>query len=291
MTAKERAKGRARVAAAIARARANGEKLPSRPRRPLRIHHPFALEAEYYRVLRIGVADLYQVIRQQVEADYPVMVAQVSGSTHSDALSSDLDRWLRAARAAWQVKQRALAHHAKQIAARLSRWNLKVHDQQIKHILGVDVFTSEPWLEGQMDLFSHENAQLIKSLGDTAIDRISFQVTEAVRKGTSTRDLARAIASEHGIAERRAALIAVDQIGKFNGKLTQLRQSDLGIGHYRWRGVLDRRERASHVAREGVKYSWDNPPADGNPGEPVRCRCIAEPVLDDFDDLLNPSGG
>ena len=111
-------------------------------------------------------------------------------------------------------------------------------------------------------------------------------VTDCVRKGTSTSDLRKVVQNELGITTRRAALIAVDQVGKFNGRLTQLRQQAIGISQYRWRGVLDQRERPAHVAREGQVFRWDDPPDDGNPGQPIRCRCVAEPVMDIFADLL-----
>ncbi len=48
----------------------------------------------------------------------------------------------------------------------------------------------------------------------------------------------------------------------------------------------DERVRPSHEALDGTRQRWDDPPAEGHPGEPINCRCIAEPVLGPlFDDL------
>lgn len=49
--------------------------------------------------------------------------------------------------------------------------------------------------------------------------------------------------------------------------------------------MLDERERAHHVDREGKQFDWDNPPDDGHPGEPILCRCYAEAVFPEFEDL------
>ena len=48
---------------------------------------------------------------------------------------------------------------------------------------------------------------------------------------------------------------------------------------------VDERERAHHVDREGKEFNWDKPPDDGHPGQPILCRCYAEAVLPEFDEL------
>ena len=73
-----------------------------------------------------------------------------------------------------------------------------------------------------------------------------------------------------------------------NAAFNQVRQTGLGIERYQWRGVLDQRERASHIAMEGSVQRWDSPPlVEGenvHPGEAIRCRCSAAALLD-LDDV------
>lgn len=38
--------------------------------------------------------------------------------------------------------------------------------------------------------------------------------------------------------------------------------------------------RPTHAELEGKIFDWDNPPPEGNPGMPIRCRCVAIPVID-----------
>ena len=280
--------GRALVAAAIAQARARGADLPRRPRKPLRPRHPFAIEAEYFGYLRAAVHGLFDEITQRLKSGYPAMVRDVASRQpeRTDDLGHELDRVGRILHLSWRMKAGLLNRRARQVAHRTVATNLKTFNEQTRHVLGVDVVAAEPWLADELGAFAHENAALIKDIGETAITRVSRLASDAARQGTGTRELEAAIQEELGIAKRRAALIAVDQVGKFNGHLTQLRQQAIGISEYRWRGVLDQRERPAHVAREGQKYSWDDPPDDGNPGQPIRCRCMAEPVMDIFADLL-----
>jgi SPP1 gp7 family putative phage head morphogenesis protein len=54
-----------------------------------------------------------------------------------------------------------------------------------------------------------------------------------------------------------------------------------GVTEYIWSTTKDNRVRKEHQAREGKTFSYDNPPSDGNPGEPIRCRCVASPVFTD----------
>ncbi len=42
----------------------------------------------------------------------------------------------------------------------------------------------------------------------------------------------------------------------------------------------DSRVRPLHALYDGHVYKWGNPPADGYPGQPIRCRCVAIPVFD-----------
>ena len=114
---------------------------------------------------------------------------------------------------------------------------------------------------------------------EDAIKRVSTWAAETVRAGGRAEEMRASLQKQFGISRRRADLIARDQVGKLNADITQARQQALGVTEYRWRGVMDSRERPEHVAREGKVFKWSRPPEDGHPGQPIRCRCNAEPVL------------
>lgn len=160
--------------------------------------------------------------------------------------------------------------------------NLKSLRAQFRRALGVDVFVNDPQLEEVAKSWVSENASLIKNADDDLLQRVENSVFRGFRGGRRAGDIAEEIVKATGISQRRANLIAIDQVQKLNGQLTRNRQRNLGVNSYIWRTVIDERVRKEHRRREGRVFSWDDPPSDGHPGEPINCRCFAEPNIDDM---------
>jgi SPP1 gp7 family putative phage head morphogenesis protein len=250
--------------------------------------YPHGLELDYYRFLLAEVRALFASIDRVTTAHLDHVLSRYARvrRPRADALADDLDRLFAPLLARWGARANALRTAIAEFATRTAAFNLVQFRRQTKAVLGVDVLTREPWLHDELALFTRENVALIKGIGETAIARVERTVTEGVRRGLATKAIQDSIQEDLGVTERRAKLIAVDQVGKLNGLLSQQRQKDAGIEEYTWRTCQDRRVRPAHRAREGRRFRWDAPPPDGNPGEPIRCRCIAEPVLDLFSDLM-----
>lgn len=152
--------------------------------------------------------------------------------------------------------------------------------KQLKGVLGVDAFPSEPQLASMLNGFVAENTSLITSIPDRYLDRVGELVQRRVRAGDRASTIARDIGEQFNVEARRAALIARDQVNKLNGALTRMRQTNLGITQYIWRTSRDERVRETHRLNEGRKFSWNEPPAEtGHPGQDINCRCTAEPVI------------
>jgi len=132
------------------------------------------------------------------------------------------------------------------------------------------------------DAWARSNARLIRSIAEAHLDRVADVVAEGVRVGSRADVVAGRLREGVQISARKAKAIARDQIATLQGQVVAARQTKLGITRYRWRTVGDSRVRTAHRAREGQIFAWDRPPADGHPGQPINCRCYAEPVLDDI---------
>ena len=95
-----------------------------------------------------------------------------------------------------------------------------------------------------------------------------------------------------GSGRDRAKLIARDQTVKHNAAVNQAQAEASGVREYTWRSTHDQSCRPMHKALDGTVHRWDNPPItnkDGdrnNPGEDYNCRCQAEPVLTQTQDLF-----
>ncbi len=129
--------------------------------------------------------------------------------------------------------------------------------------------------------FTKENVALIRSIPDKYFAQVQQVVLEGVQKGQLAPEIAKRIQERTGVAESRAALIARDQVGKFNGALNAARMKALGVKRFRWRTMRDNRVRRDHEDLEGKVFAFDEPPPEGLPGHPVNCRCYAEPLVDE----------
>ncbi len=156
---------------------------------------------------------------------------------------------------------------------------LRALRRQTKAALGVDIFIPETGVPAMLDGFIAENVSLIKSIPEKMFSDIESIVTRGFQRGTLTRDMAKEIQGVHKTTRRRAQLVARDQIASLNGQINQKRQQNIGVKEYIWRTSRDDRVRPLHANREGDKFKWSDAPSDGHPGEPVNCRCTAEPVL------------
>lgn len=171
--------------------------------------------------------------------------------------------------------------------ARVNKFNNNQFHLTLRRAYGVDIFKSEPWLLGELAIWEAENIKLIKSIPSQYLDQLHGRIVNAVQSGSSLREVKEIVRATFSIPQNRAELIASDQIGKLNGKLTELRQRGIGVVSYLWRGMLDSRERQAHLDREGEEFYWDKPPDDGHPGFAIRCRCWAEAVLPTMQEILD----
>jgi SPP1 gp7 family putative phage head morphogenesis protein len=192
----------------------------------------------------------------------------------------------------------AIDRLAKDQADVIDTINHKTFRNQTKTVLGVDPTFAEPWLADEIQAFVHENASLIKTIPIEHLSDIEQMIFRESRRGASPGQIRAKLTELFGAADRSAALIARDQISKFNGRLSELRQTAAGVTDYIWRTVEDGRVRSlanssgysSHARLNGEKFSWKNPPITvfkgkragerNHPGQDINCRCYAEPVLD-----------
>lgn len=192
------------------------------------------------------------------------------------------------ARRAATVSQRELADVASKFAQRTSDFQKAQLDRQVKAAVGVPYSAIEKPARDLVPVFVDENVALIKTVPERYFDSLKAQVQDAFASGMHPETLAEELSGREEVSEWDARRIARDQIGKLAADLNQERQKSMGVTGYTWRGAMDNRERDEHRMLEGQHFEWSNPPVEGNPGEPVLCRCTAEP---DFSDITDSTYG
>lgn len=159
-----------------------------------------------------------------------------------------------------------------------------VNSQIVGSVVPIDPATTLGVTGDLLDAWASDNVALIQSLDAVYFDQVRDAARETVQQGRSTAALSKLIKTRFNVAKSRADLIATDQVGTLNAKVTQNRQTSLGIEEYIWSNSGDNKVRTKHKDTptglgETVRR-WDTPhPTEGHPGEPPRCRCSAIAVI------------
>ncbi|MCK5605458.1 minor capsid protein, partial [Candidatus Pacearchaeota archaeon] len=188
-----------------------------------------------------------------------------------------------------QFNETEVENVTERTAKNTSNFNARQVDRQFISVLGVAPMRSEPYLVPQIESFVQRNVSLIKSIPSDYFQDLEILVRTRIEEGVSTTALKKEIFEKFGKITTRSALIARDQINKFQGSLSRLRQMESGVTHYIWVTAADERVRPNHRAADGKKVSWKskglpvgNKGEFHHPGFDYQCRCFSQPILDDF---------
>lgn len=261
-----------------------------RPRRkPPRQLYPRAAALEYFKSIREYLDRARRLLEREL---FPFLAQWIEEERveRGDSIRADREGGKKVNRAIDKISKEffdslnvdELERLAGAMAGRVSAHQRAQLGRQIRALVGVDVFAAEPNLAPLVEAFTAENVALIKSIPNGYLDDVEKRVTAAMRSGLRWEELAKELQERYEVSEARAALIARDQAGKFFGELNEARQAALGVREFIWRTANDERVRDEHAALEGERFSWDDPPSEGIPGEAINCRCFAEPVLDEI---------
>lgn len=241
---------------------------------------PKRFELRYFRALRALIQPAFNWILEQLE---PIMTRRLGTwprSWRNDASDDEINNILEAIRMYLQSGIKDTANALTHLAFETDERQADV----LSKAIGIDVNKFTPSNRYMIETFVNENVPLISSVADDMLTDVSAAIQEAFSTGMRWEDLSGNLQERFQVTENRAALIARTELAKLNGQFNQRRQMDLGVEEYIWRTVGDERVRSSHISKDGKRFRWDKPPEGGHPGEPINCRCTAEPILMEFED-------
>ena len=259
----------------------------------VKIQYPMSLEREYARILRD-----YTRGGNQICKDYlPYMVNEamansVQADMREDSWISDVtDRVKQAIDSKLRITDK--------ISAMFEKVKGFAKSQQGK--IFTSIFGSIPKQRPPRDyemlkqIWASQNLTLIKSIDDRTMEAIRYALSRNVIRTVDRKELVseltQTIKHMAGVNEKRAALIACDQVGKLNSQPAQYEQGNQGGDSYIWQTMKDNWVRPAHREREGKRFYWNDPPSGGHPGWAIRCRCSASPCYDTDKMGLNPKAG
>lgn len=258
----------------------------ARPRKPTRILYPMPVERGYKNALRFmvkqmgasakSIQDNLRRLQDKFNAERP---------TRQDAWIDDFRSVFDAAEGEFyrSYSDVEIKNIAMRMGISVEEFNRRQMERMWRRVTGVDVIASEPWLATELQNAVQRNVALIKSIPEQYFQQLETGILDRFSQGVRWEDISEWIIERTEVAESRANTIARDQVGKLNGTITQLRMESAGVKKYIWRTSLDERVRLDHKKREGETFYWSDPPEDGHPGQPINCRCSAEPSFEDSD--------
>jgi len=161
----------------------------------------------------------------------------------------------------------------------------------------LDLFLKEPFRERTLPTWVSETTRRIRSVRDEVVPGVREAVERGFARGASGEELRDELEAEFrkhgaplkfGTIEGRASVIARDQVGTLNSRLTRARHELVGVRRYTWVSVGDANVRPAHEARDGEQFLWTHSHSDGHPGEPFNCRCHAAAAIRAEDLRISP---
>ena len=261
-------------------------KIPRLPRR----REPRTLERKYLRDIVRMLNIAHELVRQELITRMPELEAEALQTFDSVRQDNWVDLFrdifeetirIRFGQIVPDTAVRALSNRQ---AGEIDTFNENQINQQFRKILGLDIVGSLTVdLSATLDAFNESNVGLIKSIPEKYLDDVKEMTLRNFRAGNRFSEWSKDLEDRFGVSKSRAALIARDQTNKLNGELNQIRNQELGLDEYTWRTSMDERVRESHKVLEGRVFSYTDPekqPPEGHPGQPIQCRCQAEPNVE-----------
>lgn len=143
-----------------------------------------------------------------------------------------------------------------------------------------DMFRVRP--DAEIEFTRHAADRLARYWGTEQTrlrNEVQSVLLEGLERGQSVQQLRARLRERVEVSRSRARVIVRNELGNASAHAQRESQKEAGVTHYIWHTAGDDRVRDSHRARHGKTYAWDNPPSDGNPGEPIMCRCAALAVI------------
>ena len=165
-----------------------------------------------------------------------------------------------------------------------------VNEKKTKAQFGVDIYSTDPQMTQVIESAIYDNTKLISTIPAQYLSQVESIVMTNVRAGNRSSGMVKALQQQFGVTQRRAKMIARDQVAKVNGDLNKKRQQVAGFDYFQWITSNDERVRDRHedIAEKVTEYGkgiyrWDNPPLSDKgipiiPGQDYQCRCTARPV-------------
>lgn len=251
------------------------------------VHPNAGIEAEYRAKLDRLVEEMarsyYHWVRAQYRETPPVLAQDATPARELELSLRDLGfRWRR---------------RFDDISPRLADWFVRTSMRRASGSLQKILkdakiptveFKMTPAMRDAFQATLAENVSLIKSIASEYHVGIQGAVMRSVTAGRDLAGLTKELQHRHGITERRAKLIALDQNNQATAAFVRVRQADLGLKAVWLHSAGGKEPRPTHVKNSGKPYDpaigWLDPAVGRRiwPGTEINCRCVSRSIVKGF---------
>jgi len=261
-----------------------------RPRVAGAVPSPVLIEGRYYRQQRQRQVTMERMLRGALGPILRRFGPQYTArekAQRTDSLESELLTQLMAAiggvRAGYDLAAPLDEDGLRTIAREIDLYTTIQTLSVIGQVAAIDVSTAA--LTVAEEAWTLNQSRLLTQLAADEFSDLEQHIFQAVVEGKTPRQVAKELENRLAISRRRLEFIVENEVENFNAAITKKRQQDLGIESYKWSSSGDQRVRPTHRALDGTVHRWDDPPdipGEGrlHPGQPIRCRCVAQAVID-----------
>ena len=266
--------------------------------------YPKGIELSYKVYLRNFVRKELDYLLSVVKRDLPALCVEAKRERNQDSWSDETDNLMSGLEVHFDMSNNpSLIGFIKKVGARTISWNDKEWKTVLYGALNVkNVFYNDNYKVSYLKSFITENVSLISKLNQEALSDTRRIIESGIRSSDRWETIADDLEEKLGDKmDSRSELIARDQVSKFNGDLTETRQTQAGVEWYTWRTMEDDRVRDDHASLDGMLCKWEDDSVysddggetwkdrtedmfKGAPGEDFQCRCYPEPYLKELEE-------
>ena len=263
----------------------------------INIRTPLGLTKDYQRAIIKTLQIAKEEIEKQIIPSLPYIMREAGSlrPTNDDSeirldagIADKISQLFKSVKI--EIARRATDHAINKMvesyADAISNWNKAEVTSAFKSGMGIDLFYGEPYLAEELNVWTIQNANLVKDVSTQFVNQTEQIVLDGIRRGVRHEQVAKQILGSTDLdkgrfktAETRAKVIGRDQVSKLNGTLNRLRQENAGVTKYIWRTVGDARVRETHAMNNGREFTWREGWEGLHPGDDYNCRCFAEPIF------------
>jgi SPP1 gp7 family putative phage head morphogenesis protein len=249
------------------------------------------LEYDYYSIINYMLKTIKETFKKLVLAKtkteaYKSLVVD----SELPALEGVIIEWKKEVES--KFNERVLESVAEKYVNKVDRYQKLKFKTAVNYGFGIDITHIPEFREYKPFIKSEvkKNLSLLTDLRDETIHKLEMMLRTAIERGTNPKEIAEMLVNTTDIQERRAKLIARNEVKNVVTLLNKKRMQNVGFEKAQWLAGRDSRVRPDHRKFNNKVYTigvgLKNSKGEyEEAGQSINCRCSAIPIINLEEDV------